>query len=123
MSAFQAEDGVSITPTRSKVQVWNRVWIRQDLKLDTRGEAIIRRRGGSPEIRIAKSSVQCSDTEPCGTDKARVVVSSGLRTLIHMVGMAEMADAPDCGSGFRGFNSHYSPQIKEDFWFFQKIMI
>ena len=34
-------------------------------KRQTRGEAIIRRRGGSLEIQIAKSSVQCSDKVPC----------------------------------------------------------
>ena len=26
-----------------------------------------------------------------------------------MVGMAELANAPDCGSGDRGFESHYPP--------------
>ena len=34
-------------------------------KHQTRGEAVIRCRGGSLEIQIAKSSVQCSDKVPC----------------------------------------------------------
>ena len=28
---------------------------------------------------------------------------------IFMVGMAQLASAPDCGSGGRGFESHYPP--------------
>ena len=28
---------------------------------------------------------------------------------IYMVGMAQLASAPDCGSGGRGFESHYPP--------------
>ena len=28
-----------------------------------------------------------------------------------MVGMAQLASAPDCGSGGRGFESHYPPEI------------
>ena len=27
-----------------------------------------------------------------------------------MVGMAQLASAPDCGSGGRGFKSHYPPE-------------
>ena len=28
---------------------------------------------------------------------------------INMVGMAQLVSAPDCGSGGRGFESHYPP--------------
>ncbi len=30
-----------------------------------------------------------------------------------MVGMAQLASAPDCGSGGRGFKSHYPPSKSE----------
>ena len=53
-------------------------------KRQTRGEAIIRRHDGSLKVETVKAGVLRSDTELCGTDKAQVVVSSGLRTLIHM---------------------------------------
>ena len=29
----------------------------------------------------------------------------------HVVGIAQLVRAPDCGSGGRGFDSHYSPHI------------
>ena len=29
----------------------------------------------------------------------------------YMVGMAQLASAPDCGSGGRGFESHYPPSF------------
>ena len=38
---------------------------------------------------------------------------AGIQFLFHvksvMVGMAQLVSAPDCGSGGRGFESHYPP--------------
>ena len=33
-----------------------------------------------------------------------------------MVGMAQLVSAPDCGSGGRGFESHYPPLILIILW-------
>ena len=36
-----------------------------------------------------------------------------------LVGVAQLVRAPDCGSGGRGFESHYPPQ-KNAFWYIPK---
>ena len=36
---------------------------------------------------------------------------------IYMVGMVQLVSAPDCGSGYHGFESHYPPSF---FIYFQK---
>ena len=74
-------------------------------KRQTRGEAIIRRHDGSLKVETVKAGVLRSDTELCGTDKAQVVVSSGLRTLIHM-GLEAVGKAATRDSGFDSYRLH-----------------
>ena len=38
-----------------------------------------------------------------------MVAGIQLNFILVMVGMAQLVSAPDCGSGGRGFESHYPP--------------
>ncbi len=45
------------------------------------------------------------DQEVAGSNPVTPMIT----TVYSMVGMAQLVSAPDCGSGGRGFESHYPP--------------
>ena len=48
------------------------------------------------------------DQEVAGSNPVTPMIT----TVYSMVGMAQLVSAPDCGSGGRGFESHYPPLLK-----------
>ena len=57
------------------------------------------------------------DQEVAGSNPVTPIFKkSGWKSLWCMVGMAQLVSAPDCGSGGRGFESHYPPLILIIVW-------
>ena len=48
------------------------------------------------------------DQEVAGSNPVTPILSP-FKLMVFMVGIAQLVRAPDCGSGGRGFESHYPP--------------